>query len=371
MGKAKLISAADARDEFTTFTGVTRFKQGQLPSGAPLERNGSFSARSAEAATGGGGGGGLSRAQTAAARVENTRANNPAPAADVGRSRTMAATPTSGGGLGAGPGMTRGLSLRYQKNNGDGPGAGAANGGATGVTRQMTQLNVRDRNELPLPPPPSQPVPQAAPAPATRGPPPPSNSNMNGNSQAAAGARLTEIYDDYLGNEDLSNAPPLPPNATERVAQWASKTTPGAPAPPSGVSSPSSGSPPAAMTNNDRLRQNVGVGVRRNNTLANSTSGNGGPAPSVAGSMRRKPSRKRMNGGSVSRAPSSYASRSNQDRSTVYDDEEEEGYVSGEYDDVEYGITKLRVKVRITVSFSRSYLQLLTRSTSIFIIFFF
>lgn len=336
MGKAKLISAADARDEFTTFTGVTRFKQGLLPSGAPLgsglERSGSFSARAAENAAGRGGG--LSRAATAAARVETpaqSSAPAPPPAAaengtgGIARSRTVAAT---GAGMGmGGPGMTRGLSLRYQKNNGDGPGGGVAplavangngSGGANGLTRQMTQLNVRDRDQPPLPPTPVSP-PRAAP-----------------NATGGGGTRLTEIYDDYLADEPE----PLPPNATDRVAQWASKTMPGAPAAPSAAPSVMANSPPAVgagLTNNDRLRQNIGVGPRRQNT----TGGGGGRmAPSVVGSVRRRPSRN-----NVSRAPSSFGgSRPRQDRSTVYD-EDEEGYVSGDYDEPEYGLTKLRVKI--------------------------
>ncbi|KAF8317716.1 hypothetical protein DL93DRAFT_2055303, partial [Clavulina sp. PMI_390] len=290
MGKAKLISAADARDEFTAFTGVTRLRQDQLPSGAPLDRSGSFSARSAQAAADKDKSGSLMRSATAAARVENASKPLPAPAAASlpERSRTIAAP---GGGPGAGgPGMTRGLSL------------------PAGLTRQMTQLNVRDRNE-PAPPP------AAAPQ-QSRGPPPSASNNGGG---GGGGSRLTEIYNDYLGDEEP--APALPPNATDRVAQWASKTTPGAP--PS-----NSTSPPPTMSSNDRLRQNVGVPLRRSETDA---------------SMRRKPSRRRLNGsvsGSNSRAPSSYAQ-------TNYDDDyvDEEGYVSGEYDDMENAMTKLRVKI--------------------------
>lgn len=319
MGKAKLISAADARDEFTTFTGVTRLRQGQLPSGAPLEV-GSFSARAAEAATG------LSRSATTAARIENSENALP-PASDVARSKTLSA-PTNGPAVGAG--MTRGLSLRYQKTGGDGPGGDG--GGAAGLTRQMTQLNVRDRNE---PPPPLAPAPAPSSAPQL---PRIESGITSSNGKAGAGTRLTEIYDDYLGEEDPSSVP-LPPGAVDRVAQWANRTVPGAPAPPSGASSMAGASPPPPgrnnISNNERLRQNVGLS--RNNTSR-------GPG-SVAGSMRRKPSRRPNN----SSAPSSYGGRSVRDRSTVYDDDDEEGYVSGEYDDVEYGLTKLKIKVRHAV----------------------
>lgn len=305
MGKAKLISAADARDEFTAFTGVTRLRQGQLPNGAPLEPSqtsiGSFSARAAEAA---GARSGLSRAATAAARVQTTAGDkdllsrpvsNRGPG--IGRSLTVAApVASSASDGGGGSGVTRGLSLRYQKER-------TPDGGASGLTRQMTQLNVRDRNE------------PAPPATMRRG------DDDNGPS------RLTEIYADYLGEDEPSA--PLPSNAVDRVTQWAKKTMPGAPVPPS--RSPSISTP----TSNDRLRQNVGVPLRRNNT-------NIGPGSSSVGSIRRRVTRRPTGG---SRAPSSY--RSTQDRS-IYDEEEEEGYVSGEFEDIEYELTKLRVKVKTT-----------------------
>jgi hypothetical protein len=329
MGKAKLISAADARDEFTAFTGVTRLRQGQLPSGAPLEPSqtnlGSFSARAAEVASARSG---LTRAATTSARVENTTAPggekdlpppDRGPGSGINRSMTV---PTVGGGNGGG--MTRGLSLRYQ--NAGSESGGASTGGAAGLTRQMTQLNVRDRNEPP--PPPS----------AARQPPRIESDIVGG--RGGGGARLTEIYADYL-RDDEPNVP-LPTNAVDRVAQWTKKTTPGAPAPPSGTPSLVGGSSPPA-SGNDRLRQNIGVPLRRN-----STSGSG--PSNVSGSVRRRVTRRPTNAG-ASRAPSSY--RGAQDRSTVYDEEEEEGYVSGEYEDVEYGLTKLRVKVNNTFLFFR------------------
>lgn len=318
MGKAKLISAADARDEYTAFTGITRLRQGQLPGGAPLEPAqtsiGSFSARAAEVASARSG---LTRSATAAARVENSAPPavekdlpppaptfNRGPGSGISRSITVAVTGAGGGGS---SGVTRGLSLRYQKEATD---SGSATAGAAGVTRQMTQLNVRDRNE------PRQP---------------------QRTDRGAADARLTEIYADYLGEDEPSV--PIPPNAMERVTQWAKKTTPGVPAPRSGAPSVVDSSP-STPSGNDRLRQNVGVPLRRNNTGA-------GPG-SVVGSMKRKVTRRPTNAGA--RAPSSY--RGMQDRSTVYDDEEEEGYVSGEYEDFEYDLTKLRVKVNTCIAFS-------------------
>lgn len=332
LGKAKLISAADSRDEFTTFTGVTRLKQGQLPSGAPLEDARmplSFSGQAAR---------GLTRSSSANAVPSNPPSmmdkDLPRPASDgnapgIGRSMTMGSPNT-----GPGSGMTRGLSLRYQKMGGDAAGAGApvpmngnANGGTAPLTRKMTQINVRERNEPPSPP--QQQAPPAPPA-ASRAPQLPTQT-------LGAGTRLTEIYDDYYGGGGGGEEEPLPPNAADRVAQWASKTTPGTP--PTGSPSPPRANGPSG---NDRLRQNIGVEVRRNNTM--NGNGNASDARSNGSSMRRKPSRKPSNGGNLSRAPSSYVTRS-QDRSTVYDEDEEEGYFSGEYDYDDMRLTKLRVKI--------------------------
>ncbi|QRW25450.1 neutrophil cytosol factor 2 [Rhizoctonia solani] len=56
LGKAQLIAASDANDAFTTFTGVTRLQKGQTPSGAPITDGRPLPA--------------LSRSVTTAARVE-------------------------------------------------------------------------------------------------------------------------------------------------------------------------------------------------------------------------------------------------------------------------------------------------------------
>lgn len=116
-------------------------------------------------------------------------------------------------------------------------------------------------------------------------------------------SRITEIYDDYIDNYMAEEAPPLPSqDPNKRVAAWA-KNNANAPPPASGPRrAPSSYAP----------------------------SSYGG------GSMRRKSTR-RGPGGS-GRSVTSGA------RSTVYE-EEEEGYVSGDYEDAPFELVKIRVKL--------------------------
>lgn len=280
LGKAKLISAADARDEHVNFTGIERARQGLLPSGAPLSEiqrsNTTINSKPLPEM----GGRGLGRAATTAARVEGKAADTAplkpaAPSGGLGRSATM-----GGGSPGMGMGgPARGLSVRR-------PAAPPSPEDASptgGLTRQMSQLNVRGQAPPQQAPPPRQPSP----------PPAPKQQRQESN---PAGTRLTEIYDDYLVAYEQEEEPPLPAGGAARVAAWANKTAPGAPPP---VRSQSTRSPPSAF---------------------------GGSS----GSMRRKVTRRGTSRGS---------------RSTIYEDDEEEGYASGDYDDGAYELTKIRVKI--------------------------
>jgi len=123
---------------------------------------------------------------------------------------------------------------------------------------------------------------------------------------AAGGGRLTEFYDDYIdsyGGEELP--PPLPTSGPERVAAWARSNANPNQAPPARAPS-SRGPPPSAY--------------------AASSYGSGSQ-----GGLRRKVTRR---GTMRSRAPSQY----------MYE-EEEEGYVSGDYDDGPFELVKIRVKL--------------------------
>ncbi|KAI0364146.1 hypothetical protein BV20DRAFT_1047315 [Pilatotrama ljubarskyi] len=118
-----------------------------------------------------------------------------------------------------------------------------------------------------------------------------------------AGGRMTEFYDDYLDGytgEDAAELPPLP-NPEVRVANWAKGVGRGGrPSAP-----PSSYAPSAVMS---------GAG----------------------GSMRRKLTRRGTTGrGAPSRTGSSFYGGY---------EEEEEGYVSGEYEDI-FEMVKIRVKL--------------------------
>lgn len=117
--------------------------------------------------------------------------------------------------------------------------------------------------------------------------------------------RLTEFYDDYLDSyADSASAPAVPKlpitGSNDRVAAWARGS---ANAPPPAISRNGSRSAPGSSY-----------------------------APSSFGSMRRRPSRRPTQRG-LGRMQS------------TYEEEEEEGYVSGEYDDGFYDLMKIRVKV--------------------------
>jgi hypothetical protein len=125
---------------------------------------------------------------------------------------------------------------------------------------------------------------------------------------ATKNTRVTELYDDYL-DAYTDPAPPLPPsknptsNSDDRVMAWARSA---GDVPPVGISRNGSRSAPGSSY-----------------------------APSSFGSMRRRASRRRPQRNRMQSA---------------YEDEEEEGYVSGDYDDGFYDLMKIRVKVRIMLT---------------------
>ncbi|KIJ51209.1 hypothetical protein M422DRAFT_58816 [Sphaerobolus stellatus SS14] len=196
--------------------------------------------------------------------------------------------------------------------------------GGPGLSRNATTINVISREERaqrlddntgPRPGPPaamtrslSVRTPGAGPGPApqknAKPPSPGGQSPVEPGPKPPAKARLTEIYDDYLDNYMNEEAPPLPnQDPNKRVAAWARNN--------------SNAPPPASAP-------------RRNGSGASSY------APSSyggGGSMRRKSTR---------RAPA--RSVGSGARSTVYEDEEE-GYVSGDYDDAPFELVKIRVKL--------------------------
>lgn len=117
--------------------------------------------------------------------------------------------------------------------------------------------------------------------------------------------RVTEFYDDYLDSYGDSPAPPLPNNnGPDRIAQWArSNANPG--------------------------YSQAGPPIRSGSRSAPTS--NYAPSSYGGGTLRRKVTR-RANSRAMSRAQSTY-------------EEEEEGYVSGEYEDGPFELIKIRVKL--------------------------
>ncbi|KAJ8076400.1 hypothetical protein AAF712_000095 [Marasmius tenuissimus] len=136
---------------------------------------------------------------------------------------------------------------------------------------------------------------------ASPGPPPPAKEESSN--------RITEFYDDYLDSYGASDpAPPVPSMpapapGSDRVAAWARTNA-----------NPTAGYPP--VRNGSRSAPG--------SSYAPSSYGGGG-------SMRRKLTR-RGTSSARSRIVSAY-------------DEEEEGYVSGDYDDGPFELVKIRVKL--------------------------
>ncbi|KLO17704.1 hypothetical protein SCHPADRAFT_900448 [Schizopora paradoxa] len=272
MGKAKLVAAADAADAYTEFTGVARYRKGQTPSGAPLERPPSDPTPA------------LGRSQTVPAPREQVNDLDPPRAAALARSKTVLnvagdarertnpAPGSEAGGMSSSPaGLGRSMTMGARTPN--------AMGGQMGVTRG---LSIRKNSAPGLTSP-------------TQQPPPPPEKPVS--SVGGGAPRLTEIYDGYMGGFADDEVPAVPPTQG-RVAAWA------------------------------RTNANPGnIPSRSPSTRAPSAY-----ASSAVGSVRRRPTRR----GTVNRAPS---------RARTSFEEEEEGYVSGEYDDGPFELAKIRVKV--------------------------
>ena len=129
--------------------------------------------------------------------------------------------------------------------------------------------------------------------------------------------RVTDFYDNYLDSYGADEVPPAPPlkagagagAVVDKVANWRTNTAAGAP------------SQQGMMMRSRSLAQQGSM---------SSYSGGGG-------SMRRRPTRRGTVRVPASRAPSSY----------TYEEEDEDGYLSAEYDDgFIFEMTKIRVKVR-------------------------
>lgn len=123
-----------------------------------------------------------------------------------------------------------------------------------------------------------------------------------------ADPRLTEFYDDYLNSYTDEAPPPLPkpgsPSGPDRIAAWARSN---------------------ANPSNYPLVRSASRSAPASQYAPSSFGG---------GTMRRKLTRRGTSRQGSSRITSSY-------------EEEEEGYVSGEYEDAPFELVKIRIKVRI------------------------
>lgn len=263
MGKARLVAASDADDQFTTFTGSTRLKSGLSPSNTFVRRPDKDMDS----------GPGLNRSLTAPAARNDARGG-----ADLGRSRTVLNVPADA--------RERIAGLQAGGPPDEGRRVGRANSATGGGSVRGLSINRKgpgaDRDDRP-------PIPEKP--------------------QESA-SRLTEIYDDYMDAYADDEPPPVPalpsPDSgakADKISAWARAN-----ANPNQL-------PPAAQRSNSR-------------SAATSMY-----APSsFGGSSRRKLTRRSTKRTTV--APSMYN-----------EDEEEEGYGSGDYDDGPFELVKIRVKL--------------------------
>ncbi|KIM78245.1 hypothetical protein PILCRDRAFT_824726 [Piloderma croceum F 1598] len=228
MGKAKLVTASDENDQFTTFTGATRLKSGVSPS------------------------------------------------------NTFVAQPN----IDAGPGLSRSLTAPPPRNDPIDPPIAR---GATGLGRSKTTLT-RGLS-----------VRKVSATEERRPPVPEKDSN--------AGVRLTEFFDDYI--DSYGDEPPPPP-------------------PVPSLPSPSSGSKSDKISAWAQANANPSPVVQRSASRS-APSSTYAPSNYGGGSMKRKLTRR--NTRRLTAAPS------------MYNENEEEGYGSGEYDDGPFELVKIRVKL--------------------------
>ncbi|KAF9453982.1 hypothetical protein P691DRAFT_718412 [Macrolepiota fuliginosa MF-IS2] len=298
LGKPILVAASDANDAFTTFTGSTRLKQGISPAGIYVGQS--------EA--------GVSRSASLPTVTPGTKTNvETPPPTSVGRAKTtLVVAPNAQERISPSPNndsarspTTRSPAARSPTTRS--PTSATRDNADQGLTRNPTQitparpspgvgiggptrgLSVRKAVNTGL----TADINNPAPAPAPKAP-------------RAPDPRLTEFYDDYLDSyADSASAPAIPkaPNVppTDRVAAWARGS---ANAPPPGASISRNGS--RSAPGSSYAPSSYGT-TRRNQ------------------SMRRRPTMR--------------------SRMQSYEEDEEEGYVSGEYDDGFYELMKIRVKI--------------------------
>ncbi|KAK7691652.1 hypothetical protein QCA50_005051 [Cerrena zonata] len=194
MGKAKLVATSDANEAYTTFTGVTRLKQGITPANTVLDEQRSPT---------------LTRAATVSvtSRPSVPDADRPQPA--LQRAKTTITVPPDARDR-----------IRNANSGGNSPVA---------TSPSLSRSNTANGRNMPLPPPPgSAPVRGLSvrrPGQQTPNMPPMNNLGVPGArtspTKGPASSRVTEFYDEFVdsygaGTEDMASPP-----GTSRVSAWA------------------------------------------------------------------------------------------------------------------------------------------------------
>ncbi|TFK44440.1 NADPH oxidase regulator NoxR [Crucibulum laeve] len=192
MGKAKLVAASDPNDSFTTFTGVTRLKQGISPSGVFVDRPDLDSAPSPTVA----------RSATVPPVMPSAKPIEGPKSAGLERARTTLNVPSNARELTSGALRSPGAGPTITRNNTTITTARASpNASIGGPVRGLSVQR-----------------PGAAPPGVNLSPPSPPSKEPD--------SRLTEFYDDYLDSyADNASPPPVPNSAgnppPDRIAAWA------------------------------------------------------------------------------------------------------------------------------------------------------
>jgi len=238
LGKAKLVAAEDPRDAYTDFSGAARLKQGLAPSGAFIDKGPVVIDDMPSQ---------LSRSLTqrnSAPSVPIKEEGWP-PARGAASERSFSRNPSASSG-----------SINAERRP-------SLNGGpARGVSvRRPSAPEIRS---------PGPPVPMK-------------------------GDRLTEIYDSYGISDDPPPPPPMPEPSSDRVANWAQKTS----------QMIKRRGPGSVISSSQSVRRRL----TKRSTMMTMSTANRGP------------------------------------RRRSFDEEEEEGYASGDYDDIQFDFIKIRVKL--------------------------
>lgn len=324
----KLVAASDSSDAFTTFSGVTRLQQGITPSGSKIDMDKSNDPNVLPLPRGG---------------VDITRPmerERPSPTERLnvitpdrynqrvgGSNNNSPISPQRDRGMGEGviAGRTRAVTTQERAPVSMGMGVGM---GLPTRANTLAMAGPRANREPRADTPPNQDGESAPPPPVKSAPAP----QMREPVPQQQMSRLTEVYDDLLEGytgENSTPTPPLPsiPEENKRIQAWA-RSAGNAP-------------PPSAM---DRVERMDRMGTPSRSMSMRAPSSYGG---TQSGGMRRSKSTRPLNAPNIGgRYGSNNSSRANSRVVSGYEvGDEDDGYRSAEYEEPEYEMIKVRVKV--------------------------